>query len=239
MPQDPLDELIAGAPMAGAKLQVAQRLHGTVSKKKAALRSASPSCSWPTLNFTECMRWSASSKIHNCQWGAGTSITAISDYPVSPCSAPQRVNTKMFAGLQSTVYCWLGKAAVDRINGAAIDFTSVVGPAKRPVHDGERRGAYDTSEWRALTATEHDTETWQGLQALSDNHGGNGRAFTATGHTLRRGLLATKRNPETRHGLQTLSNNSAAMLSFRLQRARTETPRALRQSDGKFELSPL
>ena len=139
------------------------------------------------------------------------------------------------------MYCWLGKAAVDRINGAAIDFTSVVGPAKRPVHDGERRGAYDTSEWRALTATEHDTETWQGLQALSDNHGGNGRAFTATGHTLRPDMgstfsvtntdgmfelsSATQRNPETRHVLQTLSNKHGRNVrAFHSKRARTETP---------------
>ena len=39
--------------------------------------------------------------------------------------------TTQYVALQSTVNCWLANTTVDKLNNAAIDFTSVVDPAKK------------------------------------------------------------------------------------------------------------
>ena len=50
-----------------------------------------------------------------------------------PCTVSPTVYASVSAALRTTEYSRLEKMVVDKLNQAAIDFTSVVGPAKRLV----------------------------------------------------------------------------------------------------------
>ena len=77
-----------------------------------------------------------STKIHDFPRIAGTSIAVILKEASSTRIGGRKillgrlVQTTLYVALQSEVSSWLDKLAIDKLNGRAIESTSVVGPAE-------------------------------------------------------------------------------------------------------------